>query len=133
MVAVDGIGKSLNKLGMGNLASKLGLDDAKKKMRDISEEITDGGSKTASFSDKFKVLKGGIKEVGSSLGSAIKDPLVVIGFLAKQFIDTLLSVDKQTGDLAKNFNLSYKEASNLRSELIQTANATGDLFVTTKG
>ncbi len=131
--AIDGIGKSLNKLGMGGLASKLGLDEAKKKMKGISEELIAQPGYVNNFSNQFKVLKGGIGSVGSSLVTALKDPLVVIGFLAKQFIDTLLSVDKQTGDLAKNFNLSYKEASNLRSELIQTANATGDLFVTTKG
>jgi len=131
--AVEGINSALKKMGMNKLADKLGLDEARIKMKDIAEKVTEGGNKVSSFSDKFKILKGGIGSVGSSLITSLKDPLIIIGFLSKQFLDTLLSVDKQTGELAKNLNLSYKEASDLRGELVSTANSTGDLFVTTKG
>lgn len=130
---IDGIGKSLNKLGLGKISDKLGIDDAQKKMKALSEEMIKQPGYVDSFSNKFKVLRTGLGSVGSSLITNLKDPLVIIGFLAKSLIDTLLSVDQQTGDLAKGFNLSYKEASNLRSELIKTANASGDINVTTKG
>ena len=81
----------------------------------------------------FSAMKAGLSSVGKDIKGALTDPLAVAGFLGMQLFKTFLSVDKQTGDLAKGFNLSYREASNLRTELNETANATNDLNVTTKG
>lgn len=131
--ALNGIQGALNKMGMSGLSSRLGLDEANKKMKALSDEIIDNNENVDKFSTKFKVLGTGLKSVGSSLISNLKDPLVVVGFLATQFVETLLSVDKQTGELAKGFNLSYKEASNLRDQLNNVANASGDINVNTKG
>jgi hypothetical protein len=38
-VAVEGIGKALDKLGFGGLASRLGIDEAQQKMKDFSADI----------------------------------------------------------------------------------------------
>ena len=45
----------------------------------------------------------------------------------------MISVDKQTGELAKSLNISYQEALDLRGELNQAANATGELSISAKG
>lgn len=82
---------------------------------------------------KFNVMKSALGEVKKDVKTALTDPLTIVSFLTQQFISTLTSVDKQTGDLAKNFNLSYKESSNLRTELNSIANSSKDINVTTKG
>ena len=128
---VDGISKSFDKLGFGGLASKLGLEDAKEKMREVTEEITDGGKKVAGLSGKFKILKSGVGSMGKSLLTNLKDPLAISGFLINELISALKGADQQTGELAKSFGTSYSEASLLRSELNTIANFSGDININT--
>ncbi len=137
--AVEAIGGALDKLGMGGLKNALGLNEVQDEMRSIAEErlkeikegLKEGEEVTLSFGDKMKVLKGGIKEAGTQLIQNLKDPLAIAGFLATQLIDALISVDKQSGELAKNFGISYNQALALNSELNTTANLSGELNVTT--
>ncbi len=137
--AVEAIGGALDKLGMGGLKNALGLNEVQDEMRSIAEErlkeikegLKEGEEATLSFGDKMKVLKGGIKEAGTQLIQNLKDPLAIAGFLATQLIDALISVDKQSGELAKNFGISYNQALALNSELNTTANLSGELNVTT--
>ena len=128
---VDGISKSFDKLGFGGLASKLGLEDAKEKMREVTEEITDGGKKVAGLSGKFKILKSGVGSMGKSLLTNLKDPLAISGFLINELISALKGADQQTGELAKSFGTSYSEASLLRGELNTMANLSGDININT--
>ena len=65
--AVAGTQKALTKLGFGGLANALGLDQVKAKMQETAELIEKSDNNTASFSNKFKVLKSGIKEAGVEL------------------------------------------------------------------
>lgn len=81
----------------------------------------------------FSAMRAGLSSVGKDIKGALTDPLAIAGFLGMQLFKTFLSVDKQTGDLAKGFNKSYQEASALRNELNEIANDTGDINVTTKG
>ena len=137
--AVEAVGGALDKLGMGGLKNALGLNEVQDEMRSIAEErlkeikegLKEGEEATLSFGDKMKVLKGGIKEAGTQLIKNLKDPLAIAGFLATQLIDALMSVDKQSGELAKNFGISYNQALALNSELNTTANLSGELNVTT--
>ena len=131
--AVEAVGGALDKLGMGGLKKALGLDEVSNKMREIAEEIEEAGGNTDSFANKFKVLKGGIKEAGSQLVSNLKDPLAITSFLTTQIIDALMSVDKQAGDLAKNFGISYDAALRLKSELTSAANQSFLLNITSQG
>jgi hypothetical protein len=130
--AVTGIEKTLQKMGMGGLANALGLDEVRKKMREVSEEVTDGGKKAATFSDKFKVLKSGIGEAGKQLISNLKDPLVIIGFLADRITKLFLDFDKSTGETAKNMGISYTQSVGLAKEFNSIAMTTNSTFVTTK-
>jgi len=137
--AVEAVGGALDKLGMGSLKNALGLNEVQDEMRSIAEErlkeikkgLKEGEEATLSFGDKMKVLKGGVKEAGEQLIKNLKDPLAIAGFLATQLIDALMSVDKQSGALAKNFGISYDQALALNSELNTTANLSGELNVTT--
>ena len=131
--AIDSIQKSLNKLGFGGLVNQLGIEEAKEEMRKVAEEVTNGGKETASFGDKFRILGAGVKSIGSSLMSNLKDPLVVSGFILNGIIDSFIKLDTSTGNLAKNLNLSYQEAAALNKELVKSAAASGDIFVTSQG
>jgi hypothetical protein len=131
--AVDGVGNALDKMGLGGLGKALGLDAVKAKMKEIAEETAKGENYTGGFSDKMKVLKGGVKEAGASFVENLKDPAAVTGILIKEMVDALVKGDAATGELAKGFNMTYAAASNLRSELNDIANLSADANVTTKG
>jgi len=139
--AVEAVGGALDKLGMGGLKNALGLNEvqdemrsiAKKRLKEIKEGLKEGEKATLSFSDKMKVLKGGVKKAGEQLIQNLKDPLAIAGFLATQLIDALMSVDKQTGELAKNFGISYDQALGIKSELTSAANQSYLLNINSKG
>jgi hypothetical protein len=130
--AVTATSTALNKLGLGGLAEKLGLGEVDKKMREMSETMAANGENTDTFASKMKVLKGGIKEAGENLVKNLKDPIAITALLTKEFIDALIQGDKETGELAKNFNLTYRGASNVRKELAVIAATSADVNVSTK-
>jgi len=132
-VALKGIEQSLNKIGLGGLASALGVDSALEKMRELAEEIEEASGATLSFADKIKVLKVGFGEVKDQLAESLTDPLAIGTFLATQITDAFLSLDKSTGELAKNFGISYRAASGLSNDLNSAANNSYLLNITTQG
>lgn len=125
--AVEGIGKALNKLGFGGLADQLGLDEAKKEMEETAKKIRLAGGDADSLSNKFTVLKAGISSMKSSLLTNLRDPLVIVSFLVEEIVSAFKIADTATGDLAKNFNVSYNEAVGIREELINIGNLSGDV------
>lgn len=131
--AIRGMETALNKMGLGGLAKAMGLDEVHKKMQTIAEDIEKGGGDTSKFSNKFKVLKGGVGEMGNQLKKSLSDPLVVIGFLVTQLKDAFLSLDTMIGDTAKSMGMSYNAAADLNSSFVQMAGNTGNVFITTKG
>jgi hypothetical protein len=132
-VALKGIEQSLNKIGLGGLASALGVDSALEKMRELAEEIEKASGATLSFADKIKVLKVGFGEVKDQLAESLTDPLAIGTFLATQITDAFLSLDKSTGELAKNFGISYRAASGLSNDLNSAANNSYLLNINTQG
>ena len=132
-VILKGIEQTLNKIGLGDLASSLGLDSALEKMRELSKEIEEASGATLSFADKIKVLRTGFTEIKDNVRESLTDPLSIGIFLATQITDAFLSVDKSTGELAKNFGISYESASGLSDELNTAANASYLLNVNTQG
>ena len=131
--AIDGIGTALDKLGLGSLSQKLGLDEAKEKMEDMADSIRLADENVDSFSNKFKVLKTGISSIGKSLIENLKDPSVIISFVVSSIVDAFKSLDEGIGKLASNFGISYNQAAGLSSELNDAANASYLLNVTTQG
>ena len=117
---------ALDKLGMGGLADKLGFDEASKEMRELTEELTDGGKTTLDFAGKTKVLGAGFKNMGANLLKNLKDPLSIGLMIVNQLVDAFTKVDKLTGETAKNLGMSYKEANAMVSDMNDIANASGD-------
>ena len=130
---IKGIGGALEKIGMGGLAKQLGLEEAQKKMREVAEEITESGDGLSAMQKKRKVLSAGFDSMGKSLIKNLKDPLSIGLFLFKGIFDAVTAVDKQSGELAKNLNISITDAAALSSELSLAANKSGELSITTKG
>lgn len=131
--AIEGMSGALNKLGLGSLSNKLGIEDAQEEMRRIAEEIQNSGGATDSFAGKMKVLKGGIGSMGKSLLTNLKDPLVLATFALNQLMEALKGSDAAAADMAKGMNMSYREALATRRELTSMASASLNNFVNTKG
>lgn len=124
---------ALDKLGMGGLADKLGFDEAQDKMRELTEELTNGGETTLDFAGKTKVLGAGFKNMGANLLKNLTDPLSIGLMIVNQLVDAFGKVDKLTGETAKNLGMSYKEANAMVSDMNDIANSSNDTYVTTEG
>jgi len=126
---VGGVAEGLKKMGLDFGIVNDALEEAKEKMIDVSEKVTEGGQKAATFGGKLKVMSAGLSSLGRNIAKGLTDPL----FLAEQFVSKLLEADDSAGKLAKNFGISYKQASGISDELNDSANASYLLNVTTKG
>ena len=126
--ALDGMVSAMDSLGMKGLTEKLGLDEAKKKMEEMADELTNGGTTAATMGQRFKIMGAGLKSMGSSLGKNLTDP----AFLIAQMGEALKIADDGAGDMAKKMNLTYGEALNTRRELGNMAAMSGDVALNTK-
>jgi phage-related protein len=136
-LAVDGIGKAFNKLGLGGLANAMGLDDAKEKMKEVANEITQGGKKAAGLGGQFRILVAGLKEVGVNILKNLTDPVTIVtglvaGLVAgvKGLISLFEETAKYNADIAKTFGLSASESAKIGDNL--RAAAGSDFFMTNK-
>ena len=87
------------------------------------------GAKAAGV--KFNTAGVFTKLLGNNIKAAL-GPLAIMTFLAEQLISVFSEVDKSTGQLAKDFNITYTQASNLRSELNEIAGLSGETAVNTR-
>ena len=126
---VGGLSEGLKKMGFDFGIVNDALGEAKDAMVEMAEEITDGGDKAATLSQKFKIAAVGAKSLGSNLLKGLTDPLVI----TEQIVAGILAVDDQAGKLAKNFGISYKQAIGVSDSLNDAANASYMLNVTTAG
>ena len=130
---LKGVKGSLNALGLGGLAGVLNLEEAQKEMEKVAEEVTKGGTEAAGFSGKLKIMSAGSAALGKGLMKAFTDPATVMVALTKGLMDAFKHLDEDTGNIAKNMNMSYTEALKVTGELKSQAKASGDVFVTTAG
>ena len=130
---IEGISGTLKQLGMGGLSKQLGLEEAQARMRKIATEVTNGGTQTADFAGKMKILKGGVSSMGQSLLTNLTDPLSQATFFIDQLFKALKGSDAAAANMAKEMNMSYKEALATRRELTSMASASGNNFVNTRG
>jgi len=112
---IAGMDKALSKLGIPSF----GIVEALSETRKLHQEAVS----TKQQFDVWKTFTG--KVIDNFKDTLSKANLIQasIGFL----IDALITGDKATGDLAKNFNLTYNEAANLRGELIEIGNLSGNV------
>jgi len=101
--------------GMSSIVSE--IEDEIKEIERTEGRVV---SKSEAMKMTFGKMKGVIKE-------SLTDPLVITGFLITQFISALKSADTATGDLAKEFNITYDAAAGVRNELIEIGNLSGNI------
>ena len=127
----------INKANTRNLsAAQIRAGFGGKALKDQQKELDTLKASNAQYngmSGKFKILQTGISSIGKSLLINLKDPISIVVFLVTQIIDAFTSLDNSIGKLAKNFGISYKEASGISSSLNDAANASYLLNVTTQG
>jgi hypothetical protein len=129
--AFEGIEGVMDKLGLGSLSKKMGFAKAQADMKELAAEITDGGDRSATLGEKFKIAGAGIKSMASSLASAF-GPMAIALIVITQIVKAFKALDEQSGKLAKSMGISYNEAVNLNAEFRDMASNYGDSLVTSK-
>ena len=130
---IDGLGTALDAMGFGKLGKALGLDEASKAMSNLAYELTEGGTKAASFADQTKIMAEGFRVAGSNLVKNILDPMTIFTFLINGVVKAFKGLDEVNGKVAKNFGISYNQAAGITDELEDSAQSSLMLSVTTKG
>jgi hypothetical protein len=118
---VSGFDKALAKLGL----PELGFKDALDKTKMLGQEAASNGEEAEkNFSAAGTYVKQFTLNLKESLTTA---NLITLGI--GMLVMALIQVDKSTGELAKSFGTSYKEASNIRGELNTISNLSGDMSI----
>lgn len=127
---MTGMQKTMQRLGLSGLSDALGLDDAISKTREFTKETVARNTaegKTGFGTSLITNLKSAgnlIKNIGSNLTKAL-GPVAIIAML----VDAMLSLDKTSGDIAKQFGISYDQARGINNEVNAIAYNTGNVFV----
>lgn len=79
-------------------------------------------------SSSTSVMVKSFKSLGKSLASNLVDPLTIVTGI----FEAIINLDKQIGEIAKNFGISYNSAAKLSDSLNETANSAFSLFATTE-
>lgn len=107
-------------------AKQLGITDRQGRLGTISGSAAALRAKALGITDAVAnastPLMVGLKSLGPALAKAF-GPL----YLLFKFVEALKQADTATGNLAKEFNLTYNEAANLRGELIEAGNLSGNI------
>lgn len=122
---VAGIDKAFQKLGLPDLGFSSALDETKQ----LGQEAAAAGDEAF---NKFSPMKTLTEKVLDNFTGLFTKANLIQGSIAL-IIDTFKSVDSAIGNLAKGLDMSYNSAANLRMELTDIANFSGDAAVNTKG
>ena len=140
--------KAKNKSSIQMLKTGKGLNAAKIKELGLEKMLMSKSGKKVTGAAAAKMLKGkdltklagGPAKLGKSL-TPFMEGLKALVPAMKALMKTLLpisalmevfSLDKQTADLAKNMNMTYKEAARVRSEMQSIANNSENNFISGK-
>jgi hypothetical protein len=130
----------MNKIGLGALSNAVGFDEINDKIREYAEELEESEETLTDSEKKQKVMKKSFEELATSVKKALTDPLVqsaiALKFLSKIFTslkDGFLKSQENTGNLAKNLNISNKEAMGLSSSMSAASFGSDALFLSSKG
>lgn len=120
----SGLDKALSKAGI----PALGLAEALEATHMAAQEAAQaGGEAEASFS-AMGTFTG---NVSANLMDAVS-PANIMQFALVSIVDALMDIDKQTGELAQNFGISFEQAQGLSSELNDIANSSSILSESTE-
>jgi len=116
--AAAGLDKALQKAGIPSLGIASAIEQAKKEF--------------VSAKGKSSALGLTIKNLAINMGEALSFANMFqasVGFLMK----SMMAVDKAAGDFAKNQGISYAETLKLKDEMIEVAQNSGDILVSSRG
>jgi len=112
-----GLDKALQKAGIPSLGIADSIEEARKNFIEM-----DGAS---------SVFKDTMKGIGKNLKNALSSAnLMQLSFGA--MIKALISVDKESGEFAKNNGISYQRTLQIRGEMSKVARNSKDILVTSK-
>jgi hypothetical protein len=124
---------NLNTRGLSTAQIKAGFGGKelleKQKILDLTNKEADA---LGANNGKLSVMKGGLKSIGSSFMSNLKDPLSLTLMVANEFVDALKATDSGAGDMAKKMNMTYGESLKTRKEFGNIAAMSGDAALNTK-
>ena len=118
---------ALKEFGFGNLSGTAASAKARSLQKGVNANLAKNMGALKALPKAINPLIAGLKALASTLKTAMK------AFVIVDFVAAIIQGDKATGDLAKSMNITYLKANELRGELNNIANLSGDNFVTTKG
>jgi hypothetical protein len=104
---------------------------AEEALHEVTEEIKDAAEQGKELPTKFGAMKMVLGGMAGQVSKILTDPLTLTFGAVHQIGHAILHVDEGIGKVAKNFGVSYTEASHLKGEMNGIANASGDVNVTT--
>jgi len=129
--AISGTQKVLDKIGLGDLGKKLGLEAASKKAKDLTYELTDGGKRALGVFGKMRV---GIASFGAALKSAL-GPLALIGMatslfgkfkeMGREALEYQKEISQETANLTRELGLSASNGAKVAGQARAIGGAMG--------
>jgi uncharacterized protein YukE len=113
--------------GIQGTLQKIGIES--EHFEDMNKNLREA----AKSGNAFKVLGTGIKEIFKGIGSALKDPVVIMGLLTTAFskLYTTFTAFSQAGvDLARNFGIARKEGDQLQKQFLDISSSSESLSAT---
>lgn len=104
---------------------------AEEALHHVTEEIKEASEAGEPLPTRFQAMGMVLKGMGGQVKNFLTDPLTLTFAAAHQIGHAILHVDEGIGKVAKNFGVSFTEASHLKGEMNGIANASGDVNVTT--
>ena len=123
--AVKGLGKALGQLGIPDLGLSEAIEKAEEDLRDL-DKATKGGV------NSFQAMKAVTSRVGENIAKQVTSANLFQTMMVAS-IKVMKDLDKDSEALARNMNMSYKDANLYRQELSGAAIMSNDLFITSKG
>jgi hypothetical protein len=140
------VGGGLDQDKVRKIAKKGGIEDlvmgkdgkmlAGKSVQARAGKVLAGNDLAKSITGGKSPLKAGMTKLFKSMGKLLKGVLKKALGPAALFLElyeAIKGLDKAAGEMAKEFGMTYDDALALNKEFTQTAAASGDIFVNTKG
>jgi hypothetical protein len=99
---------------------------------DFTKALEEARKKTDETGNGVAGLAAGLKSVGTQFKEAITNSANLTLAIMRQLYLTFINIDKQTGNLAKSFNITYLQANELRKSLTGISLSTRDTAVNTR-
>ena len=123
--AVKGLGKALGQLGIPDLGLSEAIEKAEEDLRELDKTVKGGVN-------SFHAMEAVTNRVGEGIAKQVTSANLFQTMMVAS-IKVMKDLDKNSEALARNMNMSYKDANLYRQELSGAAIMSNDLFITSKG